>query len=261
MLSGASIRTIAEFAYHLSTDDIVGEFIKARVVDNKQEFGAMIGEMDEGAAEYGSKREKAELGLLSLRESKSRKLLPVASALINESFRKMGAGTKEEGKLNRFLIRDGFRYDRKSKAILPSVGKPKLEGELSSELDRRLRALNVRFVKMHGGIWDALASGGDDAARQSVSSSRELLRQVIGELAGKPGEKLERKAKVKLILGSKKNVEVVDSVARLANSLYGSSSAGEHTSVDTSSASLLGKMTEYCLLYILRRSKWLEKSL
>jgi hypothetical protein len=253
LLNGASIRAIAEIAYNLTFDDILGEFIKARVVDTEEEFGDMVNEINEDAAFAGGKRKQAELGLLYLDRNRKKDLLPVASALVSQAFDKIRVGKDEVEQLNKYLVRDGFQYDRQKKLILPTVGRPKVEKQIYSELDARLDVLNPRLTRMHNGIWEVLASGSSDAGRHAVSSSRELLRQVVDGLVGPSGNGLTRKAKIRRLLKSERNTEVIDSVARLVDSIYSSGSVGEHTSVTTETAALLGKMTEYCLLFLLRR--------
>ena len=86
---------------------MIGEFIKARVVESDEGFLAMTSKIDEAAAEYANKGKKAELGLIYLKQNRKSKLIPVASALVSRGLRK--AGAKEEARLNRYLMQDGYR--------------------------------------------------------------------------------------------------------------------------------------------------------
>jgi DNA-binding ferritin-like protein (Dps family) len=125
------------------------------------------------------------------------------------------------------------------------------DAEVIFELKRLLRSRNSKFVEMYDGAYDALRSKSADKLRQSIASMRELLRQIINEL----GKGESRKAKVKSILGSDVEAELVNSLADVADKLYALQSREEHTEPRYDNALYAIKTCEYTLHYILKRAE------
>ena len=140
------------------------------------------------------------------------------------------------------------------KTLLPTTGNLQVESELASELDETLKKLDPKFPVMRQGIWDAISSTNKDKARHAIASSRELLSQAIDKLAGNPPGNHTRKERIRKILGSKAESELVDAVGNLVDKVYALSSSGAHTGPSVKKAVLCAKMTEYCLLFILSQS-------
>jgi hypothetical protein len=145
----------------------------------------------------------------------------------------------------------GYTYDAKKGQIQPLIGHEEEEIKTVTELDSMLGKLNSKYVSMRLGAWDALLSRNPDNYRQSISSIRELLRQVLDQLGS--GE--TRKDKVRSILASSTETELVDSLAEVIDKLYAFQSAKEHTETEFESTLFAIREAEHVLYFILKRAK------
>lgn len=145
----------------------------------------------------------------------------------------------------------GFTYDAEKGQIQPVTGHEEEEMRTLTELDSMLRELDSRYVDMRWGAWDALLSRNPDNYRQSISSMREMLRQVLDQLGS--GE--TRKEKVRSILASSTETELVEALAEVVDKLYALLSAKEHTEPEFENTLFAIKETEHVLYFILRQEK------
>lgn len=250
ILGNASISLIAEIGSYLTEHTIIGIFIMKGLVSDEEHYGEIVS--DYASKTSFSKVSKIE-GILHYFNNEP-KVLGAASALISKTIEQVKPPPDIE-QLNGYLIRDGLRYDPTTAQIITLSGQQLIEERISSELEDRLTKLGNHFAAMHKGIWDAISSGSEDSLRHATVSARELLRQVIDVLAGEDQHNLTRKARIERILHSESRTEVVDAVACLVDAIYSSQSASEHTEPDFNTVILVAKMTEYCLLFILREAQ------
>lgn len=101
--------------------------------------------------------------------------------------------------------------------VLPPLEEEKIEPEpkLESELDEMLNEMNPDYVGMLHGAWKAFYSDNPDKIRQSIVSIRELLNQILRQLAP---EAKTRRERVKAIISSSEEprnaeVEFIDVMA------------------------------------------------
>lgn len=123
--------------------------------------------------------------------------------------------------------------------------------EIISELKSMLRSIDPRYEKMYDGAYDALRSKSKDNLRQSISSMRELLRQIIDQL----GTGSTRKEKVKSILGSDTESKLANHLADVVDDVYALQSREEHTDPQYDNALYAIKTGEYTLHHILKHAK------
>jgi len=247
VLSNSSTRAIAEKSGSMTDAKMMAEFIKARLVNDEADYLEKASEISPNA-EFEGKIDRLDHILRYF--ATDPRILGVAGALLSRSY----MGLAEIDELNSYLARDGLHFDWKKKRLLPTTGNLQVESGLATELDDLLRCLDSRFPVMRQGIWDALSSTNKDKARHAISSSRELLAQVIDELAGKPPGNPTRKERIGKILESRSESELIDAVSNLVDKIYALSSSGTHTKPSNEEAVLCAKMTEYCLLFVLTRS-------
>nr|MDO8099657.1 hypothetical protein [Candidatus Njordarchaeota archaeon] len=217
-----------------------------RFVESEEEYGEIISDYKSPLS--NSKEAKVEAVLRCFNEEP--KVLGATSSLLATAKSRLDV---EE--LNRYLIRDGYEYDSEKKQIIPSTGHPEIEAKILSELESRLANLGDEFPPIHSGVWDAISSGTEDSLRQAVSSSRELLSQVVRKLTSQLSDNPTRKSRIKAILQSKSQADVIDSVANLVNAIYSSQSGGVHSESSLDTTIMVAKLTEYCLLFILRKTQ------
>jgi hypothetical protein len=260
-LRPASRRVIAEIASTMKHDHIVAEFEKLDLIDDQQAYNDIMDGMEGGISFQGKEAQlKAMLDWVAEDDETEKKLIPLASNLVSKALGRGSSGRDEVKRLNLFLMGDGKSYNPGTGTITNAVGNVKVERKLSAELDRRLARIDEKFVEMHNGIWDALASTSRDKERQAISSSRELLSHVLRDLTKdldktkKKGDVITRKQRVKHILRSETNSEFVDSVADAIENIYAVGSSGTHAESDYDTIVVAAKMTEYTLLLILRRA-------
>ena len=123
--------------------------------------------------------------------------------------------------------------------------------EVALELSRLLSEIDPKYAEMYAGAVDALASGSSDKLRQSTSSMRELLRQLILHL----GRGETRKARVKYILGTDVDAKLAEALANATDLLYAAQSKEEHTQPEYDNVVYIFKVCEYTLYYIMKRSE------
>lgn len=145
----------------------------------------------------------------------------------------------------------GYTYDAEKRQIQPVMGHEEEELKVLTELDSMLRKLDSKYVDMHLGAWDALLSRNPDNYRQSISSIRELLRQVLDQVGS--GE--TRKEKVRSILASSTEAGLVDTLAEVIDKLYALQSAKEHAETEFESTLFAIREAEHVLYFILKRAK------
>lgn len=114
-----------------------------------------------------------------------------------------------------------------------------------------LQGVGDAFPGMLLGAWEAYFSDNPDHYRQSVTSCRELLRQVIDTL----GENGTRRERVQRILGTGSASEVVEAAAALVNSIHNAQSAGTHATIAPTAALFVLVETEHILYFILTQRR------
>ncbi len=250
VLSKASILRVANLCGPALTEyKIIGVLVENRWVKNEDDFYQKGADYVTGLSH--SKAAKIEAILLYFNGDTT--VLAASAALLSAAAKELFRDPPNFDDLNRSLGLDGYVYDSRKGTMVPIVGQAEKEAETQTELQERLRKLDPKFSKMEQGIWDAISSGGADNLRHAVSSSRELLNQVIDRLVGGNPDQLTRRQRIEKILGSKSTAKVVDAIAGLVNELYSSMSTLEHTEPDLDTTVLTAKMTEYSLLFILRK--------
>ncbi len=242
-LSPSTIRIVAEMTDRIREYDIKGILKKLEIIRNDEEYGNLLRDKDETSS---SKEAKIEAILTYLNED------TIVLRVVEELIKTNNLSRSEIEEINLALRGDGYEYNKDEEQMYPTVGHEKEEREMISELDRLLKELNPEYVKMRQGAWDTLSSGGPDSFRQSISSIRELLRQVIDQLAPNEGT---RKEKVKKILSSSTGGELCDAIANVVDKLYSLQSAKYHTMSNYESALLALKITEWTMFYILKNYK------
>lgn len=246
MISRTTIRCIAEITSVITENTIIGILIKNEIIRKEEEYGEILDRYKSPTS--ASKVAKIEAILIYL--ANDARIFAVLTNLIRETIRTVEPKPDLE-ELNRLLLRDGLTFDEKRGIVIPSTGNLTLEKGLASELDIMLNGLDEQFVKMHEGSWSALASGGHDNLRQSITSARELLRQVIDHLAPQEPE-MTRKQKVKSILGSESRAELVNSIGEIVDKIYAVQSASEHTEPNYETVVFTLKIVEDTLYYVLK---------
>jgi len=243
LLSPSTIRIMAKYTSGLTEYNIKGILKILEVIQNDEDYQKLLSGMDESSR---TKEAKIEAILSNLDRRGDAKLLGVMTELI-----KQGAYSDEILEINRHLVKDGLEYSIEEKQIYPTVGRAQEEQKIISELDGLLGRLNPEYVKMHDGAWESFSSGTSDSHRQSISSMRELFRQVIDQLA--PSGKT-RKEKIQAILTSTTQSNIVEALAKVVDELYALQSAGEHTTPDYESTVFALRTTEYVLYYLLKQA-------
>jgi hypothetical protein len=149
-------------------------------------------------------------------------------------------------------------YDFDQGKLVSRVGKIEAEQEIETQLDEWLQQLNSNFPSIRRAAWETYLSGNPDRLRQSITSMRELLNNVIKHLApdetlhGRGIKKVERAHRLKHILGDSTEAEVVDAIVRVINSLYSVASKATHSPKYESEATLYTlKSIEYTLYFLL----------
>jgi hypothetical protein len=147
----------------------------------------------------------------------------------------------------------GLDWDRKSNQIRPATTHPEAERIIRAELRNLLAGVGGPFPDMLEGAWRAYYSDNPDKYRQTIASCRELLNQVTTSLSS--GHKLERKERIRLIMGKGHRADVVEAVGELIEAIYGAQSAQEHTTPDKTTALFVLVETEHILYYVLTNKK------
>ncbi len=252
VLTKASIRKIASICGPALTEyKIIGVLVERRWVKNEDDFYAKGSDYASGLSH--SKAAKIEAIMEYFNRDST--VLAVGAALLSAATDALITDHLDFDDLNRSLGLDGYVYDPRKRIIIPIVGQAEKEIEIQTELEDRLSKLDASFVKIKRGIWDAISSGTSDNLRHALSSSRELLNQVINHLVEGNPEKMTRKERVNKIIRSGSTSEVVNAVAKLVDALYATMSSKEHTQPDFESTVLTARMTEYCLLFVLRKKE------
>lgn len=143
----------------------------------------------------------------------------------------------------------GLDWDRKSNQIRPTITHPEAEHIIMTELGNLLARVGSGFPDMLEGAWRAFYSDNPDKYRQTISSCRELVNQVTKSLSN--GDRLERKERIRRILGKGYRTDVVEAVGELFEAIYGAQSAQEHTTPDKTTALFILVETEHMLYYLL----------
>ena len=109
-----------------------------------------------------------------------------------------------------------------------------------SFLDEYIAPLGERFIRKWHGAWQTLSSDSEDRAAQALHSGRELVMQLLAELAPDAVftkedlakhkvDKVSRRMRVKYILdNSKKPIEWTENLAATIDSTYDFLAAGSH---------------------------------
>ena len=110
----------------------------------------------------------------------------------------------------------GFDIDKGK--VIPTTGHAEEDSKLTSELETMLGRLDPDYPKILNVAWDAILSDSSDKYRQTAVSIRELVDKVIDRLAPSDGN---RRNRVRQILGSETEAELVDAVANTVVKLHG----------------------------------------
>lgn len=102
---------------------------------------------------------------------------------------------------------------------------PALVGK--EQIDVLLAKINSDFVQIRKGAWHAFKSDSPDKNRQSAHSMRDLINQILSTLA--PGKNKTRGQRLRMILGSKTEARLLDSLVTVVDSIYARLSALSHT--------------------------------
>jgi hypothetical protein len=151
----------------------------------------------------------------------------------------------------------GLDWVKVSKQVRPTSTHPEAERIIRNELGHLLSEVDADYPNMLEGAWEAYYSKNPDRYRHTISSCRELLSQVTRRLTS--NKKMERKERIRQILGSKHRTELVESAAALVASIYDAQSAEEHTSPDQATASFVLVETEHILYFLLKQAKRVAK--
>lgn len=246
ILSPSTIRVIAEKTSQITEFKIKGILKKLEIIHDDEEYVAILDKWINGTS--WSKEAKLEAILRFLSEKEDEKLFALISELIRANPQLSLSDIKE---INKYMAKDGLTYDPETSEIYPSVGQIKEEQRITSELEIMLKDLDPDLFAMYKGAWDALSSGSEDAYRHCISSIRELIRQVLNKLA--PGDKT-RKQRVREIIGSSTQAELVEAIAKVVDELYAVLSAKEHTQPDFRSTLFALKIAEHTIHYLLSSS-------
>lgn len=149
----------------------------------------------------------------------------------------------------------GLDWYEETNRVQFTTTRPEAERHLRTVLESLLDEVSPEFPRMLNGAWDAYYSDNPDKYRQTISSCRELLNQVITKLSKSESERLERKERVRRILGSKHKTELVESAAELVSVIYNVQSAEEHTSPEGPTALFVLAETEHILYFLLTHSQ------
>jgi hypothetical protein len=259
-LRPASRRVIAEIASEMKHDHIVAEFEKLELLADQQEYNDILNGMEGGISMQGKEAQlKAMLDWVANDEERDKKLIPLAENLVSKALRGRSNARPEAKRLNLFLMGDGKAYNSRTETISDAIGRIKVERKLSAELDRRLADIDEKLVEVHDGMWDALASDSKDSERHASSSSRGLLQQVLekltSDLVAEKGKEISINRRVRHIFKSENDAELVNAMVKAAQRIYGATSKGVHSKADYDPVVIAAKMTEYVLLFILRRAQ------
>jgi len=240
-LSPSTVRIIAEKTSRIREYDIKGVLKKLGIIKNDEDYWNILSDHIDSTS--ASKEAKIEAILNNLQGSE--RILGVIVELVAAN----PLSSEDIKEINRYLVRDGLRYDSEKNTIYPFMRGMEEEKKITNELDELLIKIDPNFAKIHNGAWEALSSGTGDSYRQSISSARELLNQVLRTLA--PGEMTRRK-RIKQILGSSRRAKLLDAISKVVEELYAQLSTGEHTTPNLLDTMLALKLTEYTLYYILK---------
>lgn len=149
----------------------------------------------------------------------------------------------------------GYDYDVNKQKVIPTVGHTKEDMEIETELESMLGRINSEYPEMLRGAWSAFLSESPDKYRQTTTSLRELIRKVLDQLAPEEGTRRDR---VKKIIRSRTEAELVDAVADTVDKLYKLQSK-LHEKLDYESTLFALKTTEYLLYFLLKRAKAMKR--
>lgn len=241
IISPASITMIAESTAAISEHQLKRILRKLDIIHSDEDYGDIMRDYKDDTS--ASKIAKIEACLNYLNRTQT--LLGFITELMNAN--SLSENTITE--INRYLAKDGLHYDADTGRFQQSLNLVEEEQKQMSELDSMLEKIDPKLVELHQGAWDAISKGGKDSYRQAISSARELLRQTIDKKA-RAGS--TRKEKIKEILGSKAQAQVVEAVGKVVDEIYGLQSAQEHTQSDYLNAIFTVRLTEHALYYILK---------
>lgn len=155
-----------------------------------------------------------------------------------------------------FFLRElnvlGFDYDISKHKVIPTVGHTKEDIEIKTELEEMLDRLDPKYREMLRGAWDSFLSHNPDKYRHTVTSLRELTSMITRQLA--PVEKT-RKDRIKKIIASEKEEELVESLAETIVKLQDLQSNKVHTEADYNNTLFALKATENLLFFLLKKAE------
>lgn len=143
----------------------------------------------------------------------------------------------------------GYHYDVDQEKVIPVVGHAMGDVEIESELEKMLHKLNSEYPKMLKGAWETFLSESPDKYRQTIVSVRELLNQVLRQLAP---EQETRRDRAKQIIKSDTEAELVNAVAEVIVKLSDTQSK-IHERFNYEDTLFTLKITEYILYFLLMR--------
>lgn len=146
----------------------------------------------------------------------------------------------------------GFDYDIRSQKVIPTVGHTKEEVQIETELEEMLDRFDPKYREMLRGAWGSFLSDNPDKYRQTVTSLRELTSMTIRQLA--PNE-TTRKERIKRILTSETEGELVESLAETIVKLQDLLSTKVHTEADYNTTLFALKATESLLFFLLKKAE------
>ena len=122
------------------------------------------------------------------------------------------------------------------------------------KLQELLSNIKPRFAKMHASAWEMLQAGDPEKARLATHEMRELLVHVLDDLAPVGRIQSKRKQQIRSLLqGSNTRVEVIESLAKLGDTLYQALTSRSHLRdyVKVKEAISYTLITEDVLLHVL----------
>ena len=146
----------------------------------------------------------------------------------------------------------GFDYDVDKWEVIPTIGHTKEDIKIETELEEMLDGYDPKYREMLRGAWESFLSYNPDRYRHTVVSLRELTRMIIQQLA--PEEKT-RKDRIRRIIASKKEGELVESLAETVVKLQDMHSNKVHDESDYESTLFALKATEYLLFFLLKKAR------
>lgn len=133
-------------------------------------------------------------------------------------------------------------FDTIEETMKRTRGKPPIEH--NEYIYFKLKEVDESYAKMYLGAWEAFESKNPERYRHVSTSTREIIRRLLGEKSE------DRKKRIMEVSGSKTTTEFITSLAKAIDKLHDTLSKGVHREIDRETALLTIRITEAIIEYL-----------